>query len=106
LEEADRLGINGLLAGHTHYQWKYRDNNPATCPVFCCGTTTQHEPKTSIVSPVPQRYAENLFEILTVSVNDAGAIQIDCEDYYHPPAKAAKPRVQTHWQKVTLPKQP
>lgn len=106
LEEADRLGVNGILAGHTHYQQKYRDNDPAECPVFCCGTTAQHEPKTSVENPI-QRYKENLFQILTISVNAAGKIQIEAEDYYHPPAKAFPPREETtHWQKVALPKQP
>jgi 3',5'-cyclic AMP phosphodiesterase CpdA len=104
LEEADRLHVNGILAGHTHYQRKYRNENSATCPVFCCGTTTQHEPKTSIKNPTPQRYRENLFQILTISADEAGKIRIDSEDYYHPPAKALRPRVRTHWQKVTLPK--
>lgn len=103
LEEADRLHVNGILSGHTHYQRKYRDKDPVTCPVFCCGTTTQHEPKTSIQNPTPQRYRENLFQILTISANDAAEIRIDCEDYYHPPAKALRPRVRTHWQKIMLP---
>lgn len=105
LEEADRLRINGILAGHTHYQRRYRDEDPpGACPVFCCGTTTQHEPKTSVENPT-QRYRENLFQILTIFVNEVGKIQIDTEDYYHPPAKAFPPREETHWQKVTLPKE-
>lgn len=104
LEEADRLHVNGILCGHTHYQRKYRDKDPNTCPVFCCGTTTQHEPKTSIQEPTPQRYRRNLFQILTISTTETEKIRIDPpEHYYHPPAKALAPRLKTHWQRVTLP---
>lgn len=66
---------------------------------------TQHEPKTSVLNPKPRRYRENLFQILTISADETGKIGIDTEDYYHPPAKVRRPRVQTHWQKVVLPKE-
>jgi 3',5'-cyclic AMP phosphodiesterase CpdA len=44
LKAAHAEGVDGILAGHTHAQLTY--TGPASsCPVYCCGTTTQYEPR-------------------------------------------------------------
>ena len=101
LAQADPLGVNGILAGHTHYQLKYREASPNKSPVFCCGTTTQFEPKSSVLETGAKGRRGNLFQILTITNSATGQIHIERDEYYHPPTLTSVPRTQTHWRKIT-----
>jgi len=94
LKKADELGVHGILSGHTHFQKKYRDTDPAKCPVFCCGTTTQHEPVTSVNEHLPPG---NFFQILTVSVDSMGAIDITRDEYRYGVTAEKAGTTESHW---------
>lgn len=98
LEKADEIGINGILAGHTHFQKKYRDDEPKKCRVFCCGTTTQHEPVTNLKNP-PEPPG-NYFQILTVSADSSGAIHIERDEYQHGVTAGEASTTEKHWRKI------
>jgi 3',5'-cyclic AMP phosphodiesterase CpdA len=99
LEQADKLGVHGILAGHTHDQKKYRDTDPKKCPVFCCGATTQHEPVTSLEDLAANSPRENLFQVLTVSTKADGAIDIQRDEYRYGPIVGEATATEKHWHK-------
>ena len=74
---ANRTGVRAILAGHTHEQSTYRGPG-MNFWVYCCGTTTQHEPLT-----MTQRDGErgNFFQIITVTGDANGQINISGKDY-------------------------
>jgi 3',5'-cyclic AMP phosphodiesterase CpdA len=71
IEGAKSAGVQAVLAGHTHRQLVYKD---PTMPfwVYCCGTTTQHEPLAT---------DENLFQIITITANRECRLNIEAKTY-------------------------
>jgi 3',5'-cyclic AMP phosphodiesterase CpdA len=81
INAANRAGVDAVLAGHTHEQLTY--SNPSmSFEVFCCGTTTQYEPLTM---PTERDALDvkkgNLFQIITVSADEAGRVKVSARDY-------------------------
>ena len=75
IEEADRCGVSGMLAGHTHEPVWYRTPG-APCDVFCSGTATQKH------SPLG-----HFFHILNINADPQYGIMITPENYKFDPAK-------------------
>lgn len=98
LEKADEIGVHGILAGHTHFQKKYRDTNPKKCPVFCCGTTTQHEPVINLDDPPAP--PGNYFQVLTVSADSKGAIHIKRDQYRYGVTAGQASTTEKHWREI------
>jgi hypothetical protein len=96
LQEADRLGVNGILAGHTHYQQTYRKS--PKCPVYCCGTSAQYEAQTSVRTGASASPTGNLFQILNITC-DGGKVEIVSEEYEYGVTAGAKDMTQRHWRK-------
>jgi hypothetical protein len=93
--------VNGILAGHTHYQQTYRDTNPEkSCPVYCCGTTAQHEPQTSVRTRASASPTGNLFQILNITC-DSGKIKIVPEEYQYGVTAGAMDMTQRHWRQIS-----
>ena len=97
LKIADEIGVHGILAGHTHFQKKYRDDDPKQSPVFCCGTSTQHEPASSVQNLPPDSPTGNFFQILTVSADEGGAIHIKCDEYKYSVTAGQAGMTEVHW---------
>ena len=77
VREANRTGVQAILAGHTHEQSTYR--NPAmTFWVYCCGSTTQYEP---LAMTHNDGERGNFFQIITVTADPGGQINISGKDY-------------------------
>lgn len=106
INEANRAGVNAVLAGHTHEQLTYR--NPSMIfEVFCCGTTTQYEPLTM---PLERDALDvkkgNLFQIITVSADEAGRIKLSATGYrYSSPKESRRPK-RIPWVEVPSPPSP
>lgn len=67
LKAAHDEGVDGILAGHKHEQRTY--SSPASkCPVYCCGTTTQYEPRSMPGGPDEHNLLKgNTFQILSIT---------------------------------------
>jgi hypothetical protein len=81
MDVANRSGVHGILAGHTHKQLRY--TNPASnSEIFCCGTTTQHEPQSLKGGRDENNLLEgNHFQILTIIANHRDIVRIASRDY-------------------------
>ena len=81
IEAANHAGVDAVLAGHTHRQLAYR--NPAmSFRVFCCGTTTQHEPRALAGGRDEGDTTKgNLFQIITVEADSGGRAALSTGDY-------------------------
>jgi len=78
---ANRTGVRAILAGHTHEQITYRNPGSAFW-VFCCGTTTQHEPQSMSQGLYsPDLSTGNFFQIITVTADDTGRVEVFGRDY-------------------------
>jgi 3',5'-cyclic AMP phosphodiesterase CpdA len=81
VEKANGAGVHAVLAGHTHVHRNYKDLG-MKFDVFCCGTTSQHEPSTE-----PRGHqarddkAANSFQVITIDENGAGEIKITNESF-------------------------
>lgn len=76
ISAARRSPVRAIVAGHTHEHLTYRTPG-MNFDVFCCGTTTQHEPLTR----PGKRYADelhmgNLAQIITIEERPDGEIAI------------------------------
>lgn len=81
IKAANRAGVHAVLAGHTHQHLTYR-NPSMSFRVFCCGTTTQHEPRASVGGRDEQNAVKgNFFQIITVTVDEAGRVDLSARDY-------------------------
>jgi len=80
LKAAHDEDVDGILAGHTHKQLTY--TNPASnCPVYCCGTTTQFEPRSMPGGPDEHNLLKgNFFQILSIS-SDYGVPRITVQHF-------------------------
>lgn len=74
--KANSVGVGAVLAGHTHKQLTYR-NTGMSFDVFCCGTTTQHEPQ----ALMNVAKGGNFFQVITVASNNAGRVHISATGY-------------------------
>jgi hypothetical protein len=81
IQTANTAGVSAVLAGHTHKQLNYR-NPSMSFRVFCCGTTTQHEPQ-AMVGGRDELDARkgNLFQIITVVADEAGKVKMSAKDF-------------------------
>jgi 3',5'-cyclic AMP phosphodiesterase CpdA len=84
IRAANRTGVRAIIAGHTHEQSTYR-NPGMDFWVYCCGTTTQYQPlaKTQIDGE-----RGNFFQIITVTCDTNGQIDISGKDYRYGDAGA------------------
>lgn len=101
---ANRAGVSAVLAGHTHEQLTYR-NPSMSFEVFCCGTTTQHEPQ-AMAGGRDELNAKkgNLFQIITVTVGETGSIELSSQDYrYSSFGAGGGPRLM-QWAEVSSPR--
>ena len=80
LKAAHDEDVDGILAGHTHEQLTY--SNPASkCPVYCCGTTTQFEPRSMPGGPDEHNLLKgNFFQILSITA-DHGVARITVQHF-------------------------
>jgi hypothetical protein len=101
---ANQAGVRAVLAGHTHEQLRYR-NPGMSFEVFCCGTTTQHEPQAvTEARDGPDARRGNLFQIITITAGAAGNVAITSKDYrYSSVAEAGGPRL-LRWAEVPSPR--
>jgi 3',5'-cyclic AMP phosphodiesterase CpdA len=75
LKAAHDEGVDGILAGHTHEQLTY-SRPTSKCPVYCCGTTTQYEPRSMPGGPDEHNLQKgNFFQILSIT-SDHGVARI------------------------------
>jgi 3',5'-cyclic AMP phosphodiesterase CpdA len=81
IKAANRAGVHAVLAGHTHQQLTY--HNPSmSFKVFCCGTTTQHEPRASVGGGDERDATKgNFFQIITVTADGADRVELSTRDY-------------------------
>jgi 3',5'-cyclic AMP phosphodiesterase CpdA len=81
ISKANKAGVSAVLAGHTHKQLTYR-NPGMSFEVFCCGTTTQHEPRASVGGRDEEdAKSGNLFQIITVTSNAEGLVDVSARDF-------------------------
>lgn len=81
INAANRTGVNAVLAGHTHEQLTYRLPS-MSFKVYCCGTTTQHEPQ-AIAGGRDEWHTKkgNLFKIITVTATETESVALSSKDY-------------------------
>ena len=81
IQAANTAGVSAILAGHTHKHLNYRQPS-MTFKVFCCGTTTQHEPQAMVGGRDESDVRKgNLFQIITVTADEAGSVKLSAKDY-------------------------
>ena len=76
VKAATQEGVHGILSGHTHEQLTYA-NPGLPCPVFCCGTTTQYEPRAMPGGSEQSNLLKgNTFQILNVSGDGSEGVRV------------------------------
>lgn len=104
IEEANRLGVKAILAGHTHQQLNY-DNPAIAFKVICCGTTTQCEPRTMAGGPDQHDPLKgNHFQIISITADANDNLNLHTSHYRY---DAQKDKFGTNfmsWQNYVPPK--